>query len=86
MEEKRQKALDEPMLPMEWLEEIRSIGRVEKITRKLMAMLVEKIIVYDKDNVEIVFRYGDEVNYILNCKTASAMPVPAGAEEEAVAI
>ncbi len=85
VEEKRQKALDEPMLPMEWLEEIRSIGRVDKITRKLMAMLVEKIIVYDKDNVEIVFRYGDEVNYILNCKTASAMPVPAG-EEEAVAI
>ena len=85
VEEKRQKALDEPMLPMEWLEEIRSIGRVDKITRKLMAMLVEKIIVYDKDNVEIVFRYGDEVNYILNCKTASAMTVPAG-EEEAVAI
>ena len=81
--EKKRKVMEEPILPLEWLEEIRNIGSVDKITRKLVAMLVEKIIVYDKDNIEIVFRYGDEINYILNLNSPRLM-LPAPAEEVAV--
>jgi hypothetical protein len=47
-------------------------------------MLVEKVIVYDKEHVEVVFRYGDQINYILGKRaTAINVEVP---EEEAVAI
>ena len=84
VEKKKRKTLEEPILPLQWLEEIQSIGHVDTITRKLVAMLVEKVIVYDKEHVEVVFRYGDQINYILGKRaTAINVEVP---EKEAVAI
>jgi len=84
VEEKRRKTLEEPILTLKWLEEMQSIGQIDTITRKLVAMLVEKVIVYDKEHVEVVFRYGDQINYMLN-KRASAVTVEVPGKE-AVAI
>ena len=82
--EKKRKAITEPAVPMEWLDEIRSTGNVDKVTRKMLTMLVEKVIVHDKDNVEIIFRYGDEINYVLDYWEKVNTSVPD--EYEAVAI
>lgn len=78
---KKQEALDAPPISMEWMREIRRLGYVDTITRKLVSMLIEKIIVYDKEHIEIVFRYKDEINYILG-QDASDKPEEADAMDE----
>ena len=59
----RQKAdiLKEPVLPPEWLQAIKDFGQINTLTRKIVVMMIDRIIVYSKDKVEIVFRYGDEI-------------------------
>ena len=52
---------DKPVLPPEWLEEVRSIGMVKALTRKTVIMLIDRIVVYDKNRIEIVFHYSDEI-------------------------
>ena len=80
---KKQEALDSPPISMEWMREIRRLGYVDTITRKLVSMLIEKIIVYDREHIEIVFRYKDEINYILG-EDATEKPEEQDAPDEAV--
>lgn len=61
LERQKQDYLDEPLLPPEWLQEIKAYGQISKLTRKIVVMLIDRIIVYSKDRFEIVFRYGDVI-------------------------
>jgi len=52
---------DRPALPPEWLEEVKKLGMVESLTRKTAVMLIDRIDVYDKNKIEIIFHYSDEI-------------------------
>jgi hypothetical protein len=59
--EKKSNILNEPILPPDWISEIRQYGHVEKLTRKMVVMLIDEILVYSKNEIEIKFHYGDEI-------------------------
>lgn len=53
--------MDQPSVPPEWLEEIRQFGTINSLTRRAVVMLINKVIVYSKDRIEIIFNYDDEI-------------------------
>jgi hypothetical protein len=59
--EKKANIMNEPILPPDWISEIRQYGHVEKLTRKMVVMLIDEILVYSKNEIEIKFHYGDEI-------------------------
>lgn len=61
LERQKTEAREEPILPPEWLEEIRHHGQIEKLTRRMVVMLIDRILIHDKNNVEVIFRYKDEI-------------------------
>jgi len=56
---------DKPMLPPEWINEVRELGKIKKLTRKAVVMLIRKIIVHSKRKIEIVFYYSDAVQFFI---------------------
>lgn len=61
LETKKESILNEPLLPSDWITEVRNFGRIQKLTRKALVMLVDQIDVYSKNEIEIRFHYGDEI-------------------------
>lgn len=49
-----------------WVEEYLNMGKISVLTRKAMALLVDQVIVYDKNRIEIVFAHRDEIKAILD--------------------
>lgn len=68
LEQKKTEAIDEPILPPEWLDEVKAFNQVNMLTRKIVVMLINRIVVYSKDRVEIIFRYGDEIEALIDYK------------------
>ena len=58
---KKEDILNEPLLPPDWISEIRQYGHVSELSRKMLIMLVDEILVYSKNEIEIKFHYGDEI-------------------------
>lgn len=56
--------------PKKWLEDFKKCKGIFQLDRQTMLSLVEKIIVYSTDNIEIVFVHGDEIKEIM---TAAGM-------------
>lgn len=44
-----------------WVQDYIEMGEFKELTRKAVALLIDKIIVYDKDRIEIVFSHRDEM-------------------------
>ena len=61
LEMKRKNICNEPLLPPAWMEEVRQLGHITKLDRKTIVMLIDKIIVYGRDRIEIIFNYSDEL-------------------------
>ena len=60
--DKQKKSLSsKPLLPPDWLDEIRQYGQIKKLNRRMVVMLIERIFIHDKNNIEVVFRYRDEI-------------------------
>lgn len=59
-----------PPIPPDWLEEIREFGEIDHLTRKLVAIMIDRILIYSKDRIEIRFRYGDEIENLLRAAQA----------------
>lgn len=66
MEEKREDMLGNHENPREWIREFLQFGQVTKLERKILVVLIEKILVYGKDHVEICFKYEDEMQALLH--------------------
>ena len=49
-----------------WVEEFKQYGNIESLDRKTATALLEKIVVYDKDTIEICFRYRDEMELLIS--------------------
>ena len=58
---RKEDVLSRPVIPPDWIQEIKKLGEVNQLTRKMVIMLIDRILVYDKNHIEVVFHYGDEV-------------------------
>ena len=63
-----------------WLEQFRKHQNIEKLERNIVVSLIDRIIIYGKEKVSIVFHYQDEMKEMLDL----AGVVPDGREEESV--
>lgn len=76
----RQVALGGKKLP--WLEEFKTVGNIQALDRRTVVTLVDRIIVHKGKKVEVVFRFGEEMDeytdYALECLERNGKP---GGEE-----
>lgn len=61
-----------------WVEEFKQYGNIETLDRKTAIALIEKIIVYDKDTIEICFRYRDEMELLISAAEEYAKQMVGG--------
>ena len=71
----KKELLNNPIVPPEWVHEVKTLGMVNRLERKTVAMLIEKILVYDKNRIEVIFRYSDEIKAVLkeSCEQAEVL-------------
>lgn len=55
-----------------WLEQFRKHQNIEKLERNIVVNLIDRIIIYGKDKVSIVFHYQDEMKEMLSLAGISA--------------
>lgn len=56
--------IERKRIDLEWIKEYRDNGRIEKLTRKVVVAMIDKVLVYSKDHIKIVFRFEDEIRKI----------------------
>ena len=66
IEEQKSKLNLETIHEQGWIEDFKQYGNIESLDRKTAVALIEKIIVYDKDTIEICFRYRDEMELLIS--------------------
>ena len=54
----------EANLDSSWVEQYAKFQTVQTLTREMVVSLIDRIIVHEGNNVEIVFNYRDEIAYI----------------------
>lgn len=64
LQKQRDEIKDEPILPPDWVDEIRKCGTIGKLTRRVVVMLIDQITVYKRGRIEVAFRYGDEIKAV----------------------
>ncbi|MCD8013512.1 MAG: recombinase family protein [Lachnospiraceae bacterium] len=65
MKEKRERLLSEKNQLQPWLEGFREYRSIDHLERKVLTSIVDHITVNGKDNIEIHFRYEDEIKELL---------------------
>lgn len=60
-----------------WIETMKKYGTIDKLTRKMVVFLIDEIVVYSKNSIEVRFNYMDEMQAII----ATAEEAEADAEE-----
>ena len=63
--EKKEQLNLEEIFKQNWLQDIKQYRNIQKLERKIVIALIDKIIVYAKDRIEICFNYRDEMEVIL---------------------
>ena len=67
LEEKRKRMLSNEMCTQQWVEEFKKYHNIESLNRKVIAILIDRIIVYGTDRIEIHFNYEDEIAEFVEC-------------------
>lgn len=67
IETKRLRLLTDDHIERPWIEEFKQYKNIETLERKVLASLIEKIVVYDKNKVEVCFKHSDEMMEIIQC-------------------
>ena len=57
---------DENLTKQSWMEELKTYQGVKTIDRQMMVTLIDRVIVYDKDKVEVCFRFADEMAAVIS--------------------
>ncbi|MCD8188918.1 MAG: recombinase family protein [Clostridiales bacterium] len=65
LKEKKERLLSEKNQVQPWLEGFREFRSIDHLERKALTAIVDHITVYGKDNIEIHFRYEDEIKELL---------------------
>ena len=61
LEEKKKRMLSNEMRTQQWVTEFKQYRNIKSLDRKTVVMLIDRIIVYSTDRIEIHFNYEDEI-------------------------
>lgn len=61
LEEKKKRMLSNEMRTQQWVTEFKQYRNIKSLDRKTVVMLIDKIVVYSTDRIEIHFNYEDEI-------------------------
>ena len=62
LEEKKKRMLSNEMRTQQWVTEFKEHGNIQSLDRKTVVMLIDRIVVYSADRIEIHFNYEDEIS------------------------
>ncbi|MCC8102178.1 MAG: recombinase family protein, partial [Clostridiales bacterium] len=80
LEKKREEILEKQKKPYPWLDEFCKYKEITYLDRKALNTLVESVTVYSADRIEIQFRYGDEMESLLQVFEEYGMDTDEGTE------
>ena len=64
-EEKKEKLSAEEKRMHPWIEDFKKYKNIQSLDRKAVVTLIEQIIVYSKEQIEIQFKYSDEMQEMI---------------------
>lgn len=65
LETKKRKMLSHEMRTEKWMEEFKNCRNIETLDRRVVVKLIEKIVVYSSDRIEIHFNHADEMKELV---------------------
>lgn len=65
LETKKRRMLSNEMRTEKWMEEFKNCRNIETPDRRVVVMLIEKIVVYSSDRIEIHFNHADEMKELI---------------------
>lgn len=72
IEEKKARLTLKGLCEQQWLKDMKEYRNIMVLERKTVTALIEKVVVYSKDHVEIIFRYADEMEIVIAAAEAQA--------------
>lgn len=70
IEEKKTRLNLESLCDQQWLKDMKEYRNITSLDRKIVSSLIEKVVVYSKDRIEIIFRYADEMESVITAAEA----------------
>lgn len=71
LETKKRRLLSNEMRTQKWVEEFKNCRNIESLDRKVTVMLIERIVIYSSDRIEIHFNHADEMTELISYAFAS---------------
>lgn len=71
LETKKRRLLSNEMRTQKWVDEFKNCRNIESLDRKVIVMLIEQIVIYSSDRIEIHFNHADEMAELINYAFAS---------------
>lgn len=65
LETKKRRMLSNEMRTEKWMEEFKNCRNIKTLDRRVVVMLIEKIVVYSSDRIEIHFNHADEMKELI---------------------
>lgn len=72
IEEKKARLTLKGLCEQQWLKDMKEYRNIMVLERKIVTALIEKVVVYSKDHIEIIFRYPDEMEIVIAAAEALA--------------
>ena len=72
IEEKKARLTLKGLCEQQWLKDMKEYRNIMVLERKIVTALIEKVVVYSKDHIEIIFRYADEMEIMIAAAEAQA--------------
>ena len=82
IEEKKSRLTLKGLSNLKWLKDMKEYRNITTLDRKIVTALIEKVVVYSKEQIEIIFRYADEMEIVI--AAAEAQTVRSKARRNAV--
>ena len=82
IEEKKSRLTLKGLSNLKWLKDMKEYRNITTLDRKIVTALIEKVVVYSKEQIEIIFRYADEMEIVI--AAAEAQTVRSMARRNAV--
>lgn len=64
LEQEKQQLIEKKQLDLSWVREFREKGKIEKITRRLVLTMIDRIEIFPKKQIKITFRFENEIQDI----------------------
>ena len=48
----------------EWVQKLLQTGKLEELDRETVLDMIDKIVVYENNEIEIVYKFSDELDYL----------------------